>query len=82
MTIHESLSSFEKHFGKIEDTRDNRGLLHPLNEILQISVLAVICGAGEFTEMEEFGIAKERFLDKFIQVVDTIMKISKSEYFF
>ena len=72
MQIHESLSSFEKHFGKIEDTRDTRGLLHPLNEILLISILAVICGADEFTEMEEFGKAKKSFLGTFLRLANGI----------
>jgi predicted transposase YbfD/YdcC len=72
MKLHESVSSFEKHFGVIEDFRDNRGLLHSLNEILLISVLSVICGADEFTEMEEFGKAKEPFLRTVLELPNGI----------
>lgn len=62
MEKHPTIQSIEDHFGKIEDFRDRRGLLHELNEIIVISILAIICGADEFTEMEEFGKAKEGFL--------------------
>lgn len=52
--------------------RDNRGLLHDLKEILIISILSIICGADEFTNMEEFGKAKESFLRTFLKLPNGI----------
>jgi len=57
-----SLTLFEEHFSNLEDPRDTRGLLHDLYDILVVAVLAIICGADEFTEIEEFGKEKESFL--------------------
>ena len=59
---HSSLSSYEYYFGKLKDPRDSRGLLHSLHDILIIAIVSVICGADDFTEMEDFGKSKEPFL--------------------
>ena len=69
---YESMKSFEKHFGGILDTRDPRGHRHLLKDILTIAILAVICGADEFTEMEEFGKEKEDFLKSFLALPNGI----------
>lgn len=65
---HEALELIETHFGSITDFRDPRGKRHSLLEILVIAILAIICGADEFTEMEEFGKAKEPFLKTFLEL--------------
>jgi len=62
MDTKSALILFEEHFSNLKDPRDNRGKLHNLYEILVIAILAVICGADEFTEMEEFGNEKKGFL--------------------
>ena len=66
MKLEETIQSIEEHFGQMEDFRDTRGRLHELKEIIIISILAIICGADEFTEMEEFGKAKEGLLRKIL----------------
>lgn len=66
MEKNEALESFNRHFGQIKDPRDKRGLRHNLKDILIISILAVICGADEFTEMEEFGKSKYCYLKSFL----------------
>lgn len=67
-----SLPLFDRHFGSLEDPRDVRGLLHSLKDILIISILGVICGADEFTEIEEFGKSKEAFLRTFLKLPNGI----------
>lgn len=62
------LGAFNRHFGQIQDPRDKRGLRHHLKDILIISILAVICGADEFTEMEEFGKSKYSILKKNLEL--------------
>lgn len=39
----------------LEDPRGDRTQLHPLTDILVLSVLAVICGADSFVAMALFG---------------------------
>lgn len=67
-----ALGSFDKHFGKIKDSRDKRGLRHHLRDILVITILAVICGADEFTEIEEYGNSKKEFLATFLELPNGI----------
>lgn len=69
---YESIASFEKHFSAISDPRDPRGKRHFLKDILAIAVLAVICGADEFTEMEEFGKEKKEFLGSLLELPNGI----------
>jgi len=45
-------------FDELEDPRVERNKLHGLADILAITLLAVICGADEWTEIELFGQSK------------------------
>lgn len=68
MSTHPVIELVHTHFSSLQDFRDKRGRRHELQEIIVIAILATICGADEFTEMEEFGKAKSDFLK-------TIMKL-------
>ena len=63
-----TIALFEEHFSDLSDPRDKRGKLHELFDILVIAILSIICGADEFTEMEEFGKAKQPFLSTFLKL--------------
>lgn len=55
--------TFLKHFEPLEDPRPTtHNLLHNLTDILVITILATICGANTWTEIAEFGDAKEEWL--------------------
>jgi predicted transposase YbfD/YdcC len=55
------------YFAELPDPRrDNENKRHQLIDIIAISILATICGAEHFTEMEEFGKANEDFLQTFL----------------
>ncbi len=41
-------------------------------DILVIAILAVLCGADGFTEIEEFGKAKKEWLSKFLELPNGI----------
>ncbi|EAU5745181.1 transposase family protein [Salmonella enterica] len=56
-----------QHFSHLKDPRVKRTQLHPLENILTISICAVICGAENWTETEDFAYAKEAF---FSQIID------------
>ncbi|WP_299465530.1 ISAs1 family transposase [uncultured Microscilla sp.] len=58
------ITDLREHFCSLEDPRSPRGCLHLFIDIIGISLLAVICGAEGFTEIEEFAYSKEAFLRK------------------
>ncbi len=46
------------HFCEMKDPRINRKKSHPLENIILISIAAVICGAETWDEIEDFGYVK------------------------
>jgi len=67
-----ALAAYYEHFSCLEDPRDNRGKLHQLHDIIIMALLSIICGADEFTEMEEFGRSKISFLKQFLKLPNGI----------
>jgi hypothetical protein len=51
--------SLQSVFEGIEDTRMDRTKLHQLEDIILIAILAVICGAEGWVDIEAFGKVKE-----------------------
>lgn len=72
MKGNQAIGLIERHFSLLKDFRDPRGLRHKLLDIIVIAILAIICGADEFTEMEEFGKAKASFLSTFLELSNGI----------
>jgi predicted transposase YbfD/YdcC len=64
----ETQSILDYFAGLPDPRRDNENKRHKLIDIIAISILATICGAEHFTEMEEFGKANEEFLRTFLQL--------------
>ena len=61
--------TFLKHFDSLEDPRlTTHNLRHNLTDILVITILATICGADGWTEITEFGDAKEEWLKTFLSL--------------
>jgi predicted transposase YbfD/YdcC len=59
-------------FGSMPDPRLDRKKLHQLGDILAIAILAVICGAESWVEIEEFGIAREEWLQQILELPNGI----------
>lgn len=55
------------YFKNIEDPRANNKR-HQLSDIIAIAVLSVLCGAETWEEMEEYGQAKEEWLQEFLEL--------------
>lgn len=53
-------------FGQLDDPRIERKKLHPMPEILLLTLCAVICGAESWNDIEEFGKAKLDFLRRYL----------------
>lgn len=49
-------------FKQIEDNRRDLSKLHNLNDILVMAIIAVICGADTWDNIEEYCLAKEEWL--------------------
>lgn len=59
-------------FKQIEDNRRDLSKLHELNDILVMAVIAVICGADTWNEIEEYCEAKEEWLSVFLNLENGI----------
>ena len=57
---------------EIEDPRVDRTKLHKLEDLLVISICALLCGAESFEEMEVFGRAKKEWLKGFLELPNGI----------
>jgi predicted transposase YbfD/YdcC len=64
--------SIVEHFGELRDPRREHKKLHPLTDVLIIALCAVICGADSWRQVEAFGIAKRRWLSRFLQLPNDI----------
>lgn len=64
--------SLVSHFSDLPDPRIERKKLHHLTDILCITICAVICGAQHWTQIEEFGKAKEGWLKTFLSLENGI----------
>lgn len=60
------------HFGLITDPRIERTKLHDLKDIITIAICAVICCADTWVEIEEYGKAKQKWLNKFLKLSNGI----------
>jgi len=66
------LSTFSEHFSTLEDPRINRRKLHLLGDILFLTLCAVLSGCNDWEEIEEYGIEKEIWLKKYVELANGI----------
>ena len=57
-----------RHFGSLKDPRIDRAKRHELLDIIVITVCAVVCGADNWVEIEEFGKAKQEWFARFLKL--------------
>jgi len=68
----ESELNFTRYFAGLPDPRVNRTKKHRLDDILGITLCAVICGADSFEEIERFGDARHDWLRTFLALPNGI----------
>lgn len=66
--IEKPTGKIEEHFGKIRDPRIGNATRHKLLDIIVISILAVICGADGWSDVELFGKSKKKWLQTFLEL--------------
>lgn len=62
------VNSIVTHFGEMEDPRSDHGKRHKLLDILVIAIVAVLCGADSWPEVETFGLAKQVWFGTFLEL--------------
>jgi predicted transposase YbfD/YdcC len=65
-------SSIVEHFSDVKDIRIDRGKKHKLIDIITIAICAVVCGADGWIDIEMYGIAREKWLGKFLELPNGI----------
>jgi len=68
----EVLPTIENYFGDLTDPRIDRTKLHKLIDILVIAICAVIAGADNWEDVEEFGKARIEWFQTFLEVPNGI----------
>lgn len=66
------LPTLEEHFGDLPDPRIDRTKLHKLLDILAIAICAVIAGADNWEDIEEFGKARLDWFRTFLELPNGI----------
>lgn len=56
------------YFSDLEDPRGGDNITHPLENIITIAILAVICGADGWVDVERYGKAKQDWLRTFLNL--------------
>jgi predicted transposase YbfD/YdcC len=60
--------SIQENFSDLTDPRQAHKTVHSLNNILTITMCAVICGADNYKDVEAFGKSKEKWLKTFLDL--------------
>jgi predicted transposase YbfD/YdcC len=75
------LASIETHFRSLTDPRAEHSIKHYLIDIVMITICAVICGADNWVDIENYGHAKIEWLKEFLELPhgipshDTLMRV-------
>jgi len=65
-------NTFFNYFSSLTDPRINRKKLYTLDSILFITLCAVLSGCNHWDEIEEYGINKQEWLSKFVDLPNGI----------
>lgn len=61
-------NSIQVHFGKMPDPRRAQGRRHSLSDMIVIAVTAVICAADSWADVRDFGKAKIKWFETFLDL--------------
>ncbi|MCJ7657806.1 MAG: ISAs1 family transposase [Anaerolineales bacterium] len=66
MNVEEIPKNLHAYFESLEDQRRGAGKRHKLIEVITIAICGIICGADDWSGIEEYGKAKEEWLRQFL----------------
>lgn len=64
--------TIEQHFGELQDPRIDRTKRHKLIDILVIAICAIIAGADNWEDVEEFGKVRQEWFKTFLELPNGI----------
>lgn len=70
--IDAAIIPLKEHFSSLDDPRAQHSIEHLLLDIVLITICAVICGADTWVEVENYGIAKQQWLETFLELPNGI----------
>jgi predicted transposase YbfD/YdcC len=70
--VERSIQRLYRRFAALDDPRVERTKLHDLLDMITIAICAVICGADDWVQIEQFGNEKREFFDTFLQLPNGI----------
>jgi predicted transposase YbfD/YdcC len=68
----EEVETITKHFGQLKDPRKGNLRYHRFMDIVVIAICAVICGADDYEGIAEFGRAKAKWFETFLELPNGI----------
>lgn len=71
-----------KYFAQMPDHRHPSYITHPLPAIIGITIAAVICGAEDWYDVEDYGIEKKVWLGQFLDLSSGIPSHDTFNLFF
>ena len=72
ISMQELQGSLSSYFDDVPDPRVNRTKRHLLKDILVIAILSTIAGGDAWEDMENYGISKQQWLQKFLDLPNGI----------
>lgn len=70
--IDAAILPLKEHFRSLDDPRAQHRIEHLLLDIVLVTICAVICGADTWVEIEHYGIAKQEWLETFLELPNGI----------
>jgi predicted transposase YbfD/YdcC len=70
--IDAAIIPLKEHFSSLDDPRAQHSIEHLLLDIVLVTICAVICGADTWVEIENYGIAKQEWLETFLELPNGI----------
>ena len=64
--------SLIEHFSELEDPRVERNKKHELIDVIVLCVCAVVSGAEGWSDIEEFGLAKLKWLRRYVPLANGV----------
>lgn len=66
--MEKTLFTIQKHFKTLKDPRILKKTSHKLIDVIVIAICAIICGADGWTQVEEFGKARQEWFKGFLEL--------------
>jgi DDE_Tnp_1-associated len=70
--IDDAILPLKEHFSGLNDPRAQHSIEHLLVDIVIVTICGVICGADTWVEIENYGIAKQEWLETFLELPNGI----------